>query len=284
MISQYGAVAQLGARLNGIEEARGSNPLSSTSQMGRSQRASVERLGYLTVRRERVLLATVAALAHLVFGSASTARAQSAPDVLVLVQPVPGGQMVSVTYPNRVEKQTAAAALARIALAGRWRVADVVVEHQSMPAAGGQGKDQVHTGVTAALLGSSAMADGTLTVQPFVNAFADKGRLDLAFMVPADPGFRGLRLFDDGSTRVELTRAGAPYRYEVTYRKPGTPPASLPLTQELKPPPSNVEAAKVPESRSGAAAVFISSLVALALLLGWVVYQRARGSRMPGQN
>ena len=42
-VNQYGAVAQLGARLNGIQKVRGSNPLSSTNTLRRWRRP--ERFG-----------------------------------------------------------------------------------------------------------------------------------------------------------------------------------------------------------------------------------------------
>ncbi|MCX6361174.1 MAG: hypothetical protein NT029_15315 [Armatimonadetes bacterium] len=188
---------------------------------------------------------------------------------------MPGGQMVCITFSKRVSKPEAAKRLARLCIAGGWRAQEPLIEDQTMESAAHDRKADVQTAVTALLEGAPAVVAGAMVLQPIVDALADESRYTILYMVGVDAAFRGLRKYDDGVTRVELSHAGSPYRYEVTNLKPGVRPARLPLTQESAPMVSNGSGrASFGASRIAAAAVFLGSLAALFVLIAGLSAQR----------
>ncbi len=238
-------------------------------------RALFEQLVTLAVRARRVLVAALLV-------APVAAWCQSAPDAIILVQPMQGGQMVCITFSGQVSKAGAAKRLAQVSIAGGWRAQEPLIEDQAMEAAARGRKATIQTAVTAMLEGAPATTSGAMVLQPFVDAFADKARVTLVYMIGAAPSFNGLRKFDDGVTRVELTHAGSPYRYEVTNLKPGARPARLPLTQESAPKASNgAGRASSGASRIAAAALFLGSLAALFVLIAGSSAQR--WLRRPGR-
>ena len=231
-------------------------------------RALFEQLVTLAVRARRVFLAA------LLMGPVAAA-CQSAPDAIILVQPMQAGQMVCITFSGQVSDADAAGRLARLSIAGGWRAQEPLIENQTMEAAAPGRKATVQTAITALLQGDPPVVDGAMVLQPFVDAFSDRARVTIVYMVGVNPSYRGLRKYDDGVTRVELTHAGSPYRYEVANLRPGARPARLPLTQESAPTASNrAERASSGVSRIAAAALFLGSLAALLVLIAGSSAQR----------
>ncbi len=212
--------------------------------------------------------------------SARAQAAGTASDILVLMAPMGGQSQIALIYPKVVPHTRAQGDLDRLARAAGWAPTAVEVRDLSVRSdPGGKSRSVTRqTDVTAILLNGLPVSDGAFVLQPFVDALGSLNRVEVLFVVPPDPGFRGLRSFDDPSLSVRLLREGGPYRYLIEIKQHGKPLPRLPLLQAPAAASQPGPASASPRAATGSFAlvVAIAAGAGFVVLVGLLAWSRRR--------
>jgi hypothetical protein len=203
-------------------------------------------------------------------------RADTAPDVLVIVfAGVNGQDNVDLTYPMVVPKaQVTRDVLALKANAG-WNPTGLVVTNAPAPESGGP--PQV---MTSAAFKARNVVDPLghyLTLEPVVTALKPYHQLALTYFLNTDTyDFRGLRGYADKYVRIMLDQEGAAYTYRIQIDDPTFQRLNLPLYQ---PPPvqpltptTAIAAAPRPPRRHRGYGWQVAMIALIATVAGATVY------------
>lgn len=213
------------------------------------------------------------------------ARAQAqagVSDVVILIQPFDGSNMLAVTFPKQTPHSEARRLLQDLAGRGGWKLGAVEIKDDAVPDFRDPSKTIMQTGASATMSGAPLMHQGGYRLQPFVEVFADYPQVELLFIENAEPSFAGIQKFQSAPVSIELLKAGSPYRYRIQIDKSAGPIPKLPLTQAAVPPPPPAPVQKgSAESKTGSMAfvLLISAGSGLAVFFGLLVLSRLRGRR-----
>jgi hypothetical protein len=180
-------------------------------------------------------------IASMLLGIVRGATADGRPQALVVVLPLGDVAEVSVTFPAIVQHTAVRDRLGRLARAGGWTVAEVVVRDEKP-----NGSLSAQTGAVLRIIGGPIARNGGFILQPFLETFRDVDRYEILYFVPAQPGFVGLRDYKSAALTVRLAEDGGaesnqgrrqsfvrPYRYVVeNLDRSGSLPV-IPLTQPV---------------------------------------------------
>ena len=139
-------------------------------------------------------------------------RAQTAPDVLVLVVQRPGlGDEVNITYSGRVPHAQVQQDLNALRQATGWARTGLKISDEQAPVQ----KVRYMTGATFTAPNAVQNETHTLPVEPFVTAFHLYKNLALIFVVDSSFQFQGWRQYADNNVAITLDQHGAAYTYRV---------------------------------------------------------------------
>ncbi len=202
----------------------------------------------------------------LIAGNAALAQ-QGVSDAIVLVQPMGTDLMVATTYSAVVDHGKVKQRLLDLGRHAGWSGGTVEIKDESIKT-NAQKDVGRQTEATILYRGAAAIREGGFILQPFVQAFSDLRRIELLFFVQGQPGFVGLRYFDDPALSVHLTRDGGPYQYLVVFKDRTKPIPVLPHTQAVEQPVKATPAAAAQPAKQPISMAFV---VAVAAGCGLVV-------------
>jgi hypothetical protein len=222
----YGGVAQLGARLNGIEKVWGSNPHTSI-------RSSSDSLALLDVHRMFLLYRMVAgavACLCLVCALSLPCRAQSGPapsngdpliellrglpDVTIFVIPTSGDTArVSLAYRKRVPHMRVRQDIGKLAVNG-WSVAGIRITDASI-----RPDDTIHapvtTGAEFSLVKARQVVNNAPAVLPYLQAFQENDHISVVFNLSDLKPYNGVEDFVSDALVVRRMPEVNAYHYEA---------------------------------------------------------------------
>ena len=219
--------------------------------------------------------------------------ADTAPDVQVIVLPMPSGKWgVSAVYPKQISQDKAEGRLKALLQAGKWRPENVAFENgrmqrdsakialpPDMPAAE-KAKfavkvppPSVMSSITFETMDNPVdFANGTMNLAPFARGFRDLNRVHVTYIVPPPFAFRGIRHFESRDLSLDMRSGGeGAYTYVMNIKNHQMGNITLPTTEPLSPARTN------PEAQNGAAwkqrrLVGGGLVVCIALIAGGLVY------------
>ncbi len=217
-------------------------------------------------------------------GCFAAAPAHAVPsDAMILVQPMGNQVVVAFVFPKVVSHSVLASRIRKLATNTGWSVASLEIQDEAVRMRGGSaayGRPLKETGATVVFRNAPQARDGGFLLQPYLDAFADLSRIEILYMTPPFPDFRGLRDFSSPALSVRLLRAGGPYHYVAEIRDHASPLPILPITQPLQDSTSPRNRGSSSKITAEIALVFaIASAAGLAVLLGFFLRQRLKVRR-----
>ena len=204
-------------------------------------------------------------------------------DVLILIQDIGAENLISITFAKPTAQSKAKALLQALAKRGGWTLGRVEISDESVEDFGNPGKMVTQTGISSTIAGEPLTSEGGYRLQPFVDVFADYGRLEVLFLDDEDKSFAGLRTFESPAVKVDLIKAGSPYRYLVRIDKSAGPIPRIPLVQALSPapPPPKVESPQpAPERNPLPFVLIVSAASGLAVFVSLMLLSHLRSRRV----
>jgi hypothetical protein len=191
--------------------------------------------------------------------------------------------MAAISFSQPLPHSRARALLADLAKRGGWKAGTVEIKDEEVPDFTDPSKTISQTGLSSTLTGGPMMQDGGFRLQPLVETFADFKQIEILFIQDADPAFTGLRSYTSDPLKVELIKAGGPYRYLVQIDRTAGPLPKLPLTQALQPqaPPRRAERPRE-GSRAGSMAyvLLVSAAAGLTVFFALLLLTHIRSRRV----
>ena len=203
-------------------------------------------------------------------------------DVVILLQPMGESSLMAVTFSKPTSPARVKVLLGDLARRGGWKLGAVEIRDETVPNFGTAGASAHQTGASTTITGAPFMSDGGYRLQPFVEAFADYGRVELLFIENEDPAYTGLKSFTSPPLKVDLIKAGSPYRFVIQIDKSAGPLPKLPLTQPaVSPsPPAPKEPVRTrPAGNSMAYVLLVSAASGLAVFFILLLLSHLRSRR-----
>lgn len=188
----------------------------------------------------------------------SKAPQMEAPDVLVLVMTGLGPfDQISINYTTQVSDKNARNDLAVLARLTGWNTSNATIrtETASVPGA------KPATSSSFLAQGIINAANGTLPVEPFIDALKRFKSVQVSFIVPSDFKFRGLKDFENEYVKITLNQSKNSFLYKVRVKDSDFERLNLPVTQE---------SAEKREANSGSARFML--ILGIALFVAVFVY------------
>jgi len=159
--------------------------------------------------------------------------AVGAPDALVMVAPFRERATISITFARPLPHRAVRRVLDAMARSGGWRIEGAEVRDEAASASGSRdlGKQTV---AEVRVVGPPQVSGGGLVLQPYLHLLEECSRIEVLFLVPADPSLVPLRSLEAGGVAVRLVRAGGPYHYVVERQEGRGPLPKLPLTEAAR--------------------------------------------------
>lgn len=164
----------------------------------------------------------------------------NAPGVVILVQPIPEGTILAITYPKQVEAAKVKEKIAKLAQETGGNVTGVQVSMAALPATDiGNKKKTIAAKQTVAevtITGGQWMQENGFLLAPFVHAFADDTNIEVCYVQSPLPNYRGLTAYENEGVSVQLVQAGSPYRYRLHIKDMMKLQEPLPVVQPVSAP------------------------------------------------
>ena len=173
-------------------------------------------------------------------------RAQvSMPDVQIMVAPGLGSWSVAAVYPKAVPHAETQARLKRLASVTGWKMEKLAFEDRRLDRSAMESQDpkiqREAKAVGAAPVMSSASfqtsanlvdpAQGTLALEPFLQAFRDVNRVNITYLIPGQFAYKGPKQFSDSRVDMSLFSQGGAYTYQVQLKDHKFETLNLPIKE-----------------------------------------------------
>jgi hypothetical protein len=196
------------------------------------------------------------------------------PDVTILVAPIPNNQwMISMVYAKKVPKKEADARATRLVQLTGWHTGDAVFTDRALEGTPLGGEAPVLSSLTFPAIGNMVdVADGTVSLEPFLLAFRDLNRVHLTVLNPGPFNFRGLREHHDDNVDITLNAGQGAWTYVANIKNHRAERLNLPRYHQE--PPKETAA----KGRAGTIPkpLILGGLVLVALVAGGAAFALVR--------